>query len=252
MLSKILALAASSLLSLGLAGFLPPPDRGDGPLPHAKKKGERPGPEEDLRKAYGLLHRLRAKGRSADRPEARIRDWTERAVQFYRDGIKAYEQGDQRLAHEYGAIAHDLARAVDHAHNAMLFDRADDDLPAPPAGPDLEEIPGPLPKDLRKVYDRLGDDVDVPGSRFYRDAARDLYNAAKRAAEEGRHERAGELARAAEAMTHVIDHLGHAADKSPWPEPPRPEPKARPKAKAEFDRPEPKKERFDDLLPPSL
>jgi hypothetical protein len=91
---------------------------------------------------------------------------------------------------------------------------------------------------------------------FYRETARDLYNAARRDVEAGRYDRAGELARAADAMTHVIEHLGHAADQSARPEPrepePKPEPKARPKARAEFDRPELKKDRFGDRLPPPL
>jgi hypothetical protein len=41
--------------------------------------------------------------------------------------------------------------------------------------------------------------------------ARDLYRAARRDLEAGREDRGGELARAAEAMTHVTEHLGHVA-----------------------------------------
>ena len=42
-------------------------------------------------------------------------------------------------------------------------------------------------------------------------AARDLYSAARRDMEAGRVERAGEMARAAEAMTHVPEHLYQVA-----------------------------------------
>lgn len=141
---KLAAVTTSILVSLGLAAFVPPGSQGpDGPPPkakiktkgkaEAKKKGEE-GPRGDLRKAYDLLRRLRATDGSGGRPEERIRDWTERATRFYRDGQKALEEGNDFLAHEYGAVAHDLARAADHAHNASLFDRNDPDLPAP-SGP---------------------------------------------------------------------------------------------------------------------
>ncbi|MGA9926630.1 MAG: hypothetical protein WBQ29_24755, partial [Isosphaeraceae bacterium] len=72
----------------------------------------------------------------------------------------------------------------------------------------------------------------------------------------GREERGGELARAAEAMTHVVEHIGHAADgppegrgrlgfrsggrREPPPPPDRPEPK------------EKRAERRDTDLPPPL
>src|SRR5437660_909018 len=127
---KPLVTLTTLVVSLGLAAFLPaqPPGPGRGPLPkakgkeQAKKKGES-GPRGDLTKAYDLLRRLRTQDNAAGRPEQRIRDWTERASKYYRDGLKAYDDGDQFLAHEYGAIAHDLARAGDHARNAALLDR---------------------------------------------------------------------------------------------------------------------------------
>lgn len=71
--------------------------------------------------------------------------------------------------------------------------------------------PGQAHQELQRAYDRIrkareeskGDDA-----KFYLDAARDLYNAARRDAEAGRFDRAAELARAAEALTHVPAHLG--------------------------------------------
>ena len=52
----------------------------------------------------------------------------------------------------------------------------------------------------------------APDSEFYVKESRDLYNAARRDLEAGRQERGGELARSAEAMTHVAEHLAHVAD----------------------------------------
>ncbi|HMB02965.1 MAG TPA: hypothetical protein VKP69_04395, partial [Isosphaeraceae bacterium] len=259
MLGKIFALGASSLLGISLAGFSPPPPPDDGPPPPPKKKGEH-GPGGDLKKAYDLLRRLRSDGRTTGRSEERLRDWTERATKLYRDGLKAHEAGDPRLAHEYGAAAHDLARAIDHARNAAQYERPDPDLPPPPSGPGPEDDEARVRRDLRHAYDRIRDELDDgPGAdqKFYLGAARDLYNAARRDAEAGRQERAGELARAAEAMSHVAEHLGHAADRDRPDEPPPPPDRKRerpePKRKG-FDRPEPpKRERpDDDRLPPPL
>src|SRR4051812_27960397 len=73
---------------------------------------------------------------------------------------------------------------------------------------------------------------------FYRDASKDLYNAARRDASAGRRERAGELARAAEALTHVPEHLARAEDADDRPEPKKE--KAKEKEKAKRDRPEPR------------
>ena len=238
-MTKLLAAAASVLASLGLAGFFPPPPPEDQPPPphkakanekgkekdEPKRKGE-PGPEGDLHRAYDLLRRLRADGSTAGRPEERLRDWTERAVKLFRDGVKAFEEGDRRLAHEYGAAAHDLARAVDHARNAARYDRPDPDLPVPPEGPGPEDEGDRVRHDLYRASERLREIREgepVAGAAFYLDAAKDLYNAARRDAEAGRLERAGELARAAEAITHVAEHLGHAAVAGPndQPEPKR-------------------------------
>jgi hypothetical protein len=99
--------------------------------------------------------------------------------------------------------------------------------------------------ELRKAYDRLreADDRDSNDAEFYLDAARDLYKAARRDADGDRSERALELARAAEAMTHVPEHLGHAADIRPEPAKGKRDRKEAPKAKRE-------RSKGDDLPPP--
>ncbi|MDR3633097.1 MAG: hypothetical protein P4L84_04620 [Isosphaeraceae bacterium] len=248
MILKLLALGATSALGVALAGYFPPPEKREGdPPPPAKKKG---GPAGDLRKAYDGLLRIRAWNRPSGRPEERLRDWTERATKFYRDGVKAQEAGDERLAHEYGAIAAELTRAVDHARNAALTDALDSDLPPPPPGPGPEgDDSERVRRDLGRVYDRLGalrDENTGRDGKFCHEAARDLYNAARRDAEAGRTERAGELARAADAMSHALEHLGHLEDRAPEAKGERPEPKKK------GERPDPKKERRDDALPPPL
>lgn len=73
--------------------------------------------------------------------------------------------------------------------------------------------PAPARQALTRAYERITearaslegveDEEAIKEAKFYLDAARDLYNAARRDAEAGRNERAAELARAAEALTHV-------------------------------------------------
>ena len=216
---KLVATVSSVLISLALAAAMPaqPPPPGGAPLPkakgkgkaEAKKKGERE-PGGELSKAYDLLRRLRADDVSAGRPDERLRDWTDRAAAFYRDGLKSLNAGDMFRAREYGTAAHDLARAVDHSRNAVRYDRPDPDLPAPSDNFGLRDTEDRARTDLYRAYDRLawlGTWQGVPGSEFYVKGARDLYSAARRDMEAGRVERAGELARAAEAMTHVPEHL---------------------------------------------
>lgn len=224
---KAFTLMATSLVGLGLAALLPArgPDEGP-PPPDAKKKGpdakKEHGPAGDLRKVYKALGRLRRDEGRGGPAEERIRDWTRRAAEFYRKGVKALDDGDGRRAHEYGAMAHDLARAAEHAGNAARSDRRDDDLPPPPgAGP--EEDRERTAHHLRHAHDRIREVEDrdpPPEARFYLDAARDLYRAARRDAEAGRLDRAGELACAAEAMSHVPEHLIHLERGPDGPPPP--------------------------------
>lgn len=214
---KLVAAVSSVVLSLGLATLLPgqPPPPGGPPVPKAKgkggakKKAERE-PGGELRKAYDLLRRLRADEVVAGRPEERLRKWTDRAAELYREGLRAQSASDPMLAREYGAAAHDLARAADHARNASRFDRPDPDLPQPSDDFGLEDTKERARRDLNRAYERLGwlgTWQPAAESEVYIKDARDLYNAARRDLQAGRDERAGELARAAEAMTHVPEHL---------------------------------------------
>jgi hypothetical protein len=269
MLVKYLGLGASSLVALMLTAMTPPQGPGGGfpPAPKEKKKKGQEGGE--LRKPYELLRKLRADARNVGRPEERLRDWTERATKFYRDAIRAQQAGDFGTSRIYGAAAHDLARAVDHSRNASLYDVPDNELPAPPDGLGRDDDDERTRRDLYRAFERIRyglDGLPAGESKFYLDAAKDLYNAARRDAEAGRIERAGELARAAEAMSHVPDHLanltpGGRRAEGPGAFEPRPEPKEKKEKKAEKgDRPGPlpKSEppRFapagGDRLPPPL
>ena len=252
---KLLAAAASVLASLGLAGFFPPPPPDDEPPPpprprRTKKAKRRTSPSgraspvpRGTSRAYDLLRRLRADGGTAGRPEERLRDWTERATKLYRDGVKAHE-----------------ARRPPRWPTSTAPRRTT--WPGPsttPATPPATTGPTPTCRPARGSRargrgDRVRRDLTAPTTAsasprgrsrsrvatFYLDAASDLYNAARRDAEAGRQERAGELARAAEAMTHVAEHLGHAAVAGPndQPEPKRlrPAPSPSPDLKRERDR----------------
>jgi hypothetical protein len=239
-LLKILALGTSSLLGLAMAAALPPEPASppkEPPPPKSKKKEDR-GPGGELKKAYDLLRRVRSDSRSTGRPEERLRDWTDRATKFYRTALRSMERGEVREAREFGTAAHDLARAVDHARNAAAFD-LDNDLPPPPEAGGPEDEDERTRRDLRRAYDRISEMKEiqgVPDLPFYLDASKDLYNAARRDATSGRRERSGELARAAEALSHVPEHLARATVDD-RPEPPRA------KGKREDERPEPPKEK---------
>ncbi len=275
-MSKLTALLASAVMALGLVALGPAqpqgPPGGPDAVPRARdrgkikarakgkdarKKAERE-PGGDLRKAYDLLRRLRADQAAAARPDARIRNWTERAVEFYRDGLRAQTAGETQRAREYGAAAHDLARAVDHARNASRYDRPDPDLPAPGVDFGAGDTRVRASRDLYRAYERLvwlgtwrpGTSLEV-----YVNAARDLYNAGRRDLQAGRDERAGELARAAEAMTHVPEHLARAAATGASvlpPPPPPPPPRAEPApAPAPTSTPPAGKPKADHPAPPA-
>jgi hypothetical protein len=255
-MKKLLMLALSGLASVGLAGMLPGTAGSEYDPPDPQKKKGEAGPAGDLRKAYDLLRRVKAADGAGGRPEERLRDWTERAAKLYRRAVSAQEAGDLRQSREYGTAAHDLGRAIEHARNASLHDRTDPDLPPPPERPGPESDADRVRRDLRRAYDRLQEsNFDGPEAKFYLDAARDLYSAARRDAVADRSERAGELARAAEAMTHVPEHLARAAGQErdlPEPKEKAKREKAEPKEKRGKAEPKEKSDRPDDGLPPPL
>ena len=164
----------------------------------AKKKGERE-PRGELRKAYDLLRRLRADDGSRGPPRGaapRLDRPRGQALPRWPEGLRA--RATTFLAREYGAAAHDLARAVDHARNAARFDRR---RPRPAAAlrrlrPRGHRRAGPPRPEPRLRADRLAwaTGKRTPGSEVLRQGGpRPLQRRAAR--RRGRPRRAGRRAR---------------------------------------------------------
>ena len=266
---KLVAAVSSVLVSLGLAAsFQPPPRRrparsqgqtkGKG---EPKKKG---GPADDLRKAYDLL---------TPPPRRRQRHGPSRGA-------------DSRLDRARGQLL-PRRREVVQCRRRFPCPRVRRHRPRPGPGrrprpqrravrpPRLRPAASPdgfgpddsserIRRDLNRAYDRInefGDRDPAPAAGFNR--RRRATSTAPRDAtcEAGREERAGELARAAEAMTHVAEHLGHAADGPPpgrgrlglrtgqRREPPAPLDRPEPKGKT---RPSARESDLPPPLPPGL
>ena len=169
-----------------------------------------------MRKAYDLLRRLRADDGAAGRPEERLREWTNQAAKLYREGLKA----QSARAIWFSPASTGLRLTISPERSTTRGTRRgsigrDPDLPAPSDDFGLEDTRERAVRDLRRAYDRItwlltwraAADAEV-----YVKAARDLYNAARRDLEGRREERAGELARASEAMTHVPEHLAQIGE----------------------------------------
>lgn len=172
-----------------------------------KGKGDK-GPKkgkDNLEKAYNALTDVGAwtEGRGV-RPPRDLAPLIEQAKDLYRDAAKAARDDSLWRADELAAAAHDAARGLVHALRAEA--PAVKGVPAPPAGDTYE-----LDDLLRRTRDRLEDFADVaprgPGRAFF-EAARRLYDQASRAGRDDA--RAIQLARAAEAWTHVGEHLDNA------------------------------------------
>jgi hypothetical protein len=173
-----------------------------------KGKGEK-GPKkgkDNLEKAYNALTDVAAWTEGGGtRPPRDLAPLIDQAKDLYRDAAKAARDDSLWRADELAAAAHDAARGLVHALRADA--PAAKGLPAPPLRDDYE-----LADLLRRTRDRLEDFGDLtprgPGRAFF-DAARRLYDRASRA---GRDDtaRAMQLARAAEAWTHVGEHLDNA------------------------------------------
>jgi hypothetical protein len=197
-----------------------------------KEKGDK-GPKKaknDLQKAYDALTDVATwtEGKKG-RPPRDLAPLIDQAKDLYRDAVRAAREDEPRRADELAKAAHDAARGLVHAL------RAD--------APGVRGIPAPPRRDpyelddlLRRTRERLEDFADTasrgPGRDFL-EAARRLYDQARRA-ERDDTIRAVQLARAAEAWTHVGEHLMQADSPTgyrPPPDrrrPPRPDDRRRP------------------------
>jgi hypothetical protein len=167
-------------------------------------KGPKKG-KDNLEKAYNALTDVGVwtEGRGARLPRD-LAPLIEQAKDLYRDAAKAARDDSSGRADELAAAAHDAARGLVHALRAEA--PVAKGLPAPPTRDNYE-----LSDLLRRTRDRLEDFADVaprgPGRAFF-EAARRLYDQASRAGRDDA--RAIQLARAAEAWTHVGEHLDNA------------------------------------------
>lgn len=235
---------AAGVLTLSLAtepmsAFAQPPkkDKKDGPGPKDGPK-EKDGPKHiaDLRKAYDILsevHPVPKKGGPREDDGRRLFDWAKR---LYRDAVKAAE-GDGPPNPGQSAAAHDAARGLKHWFAATQPPVPDlPKPPAPPAGPRGDDPWEPALGDLRRAKDRLDDAKPEGGpiGKEFLDAARKAYAEGRTAYEAKEFDRAAELARAAEAWSHVGEHLDRAADRRDGPDgkAPPPPPDRRPDEKA--------------------
>lgn len=202
----------------GTATAKPPEPKGP------KGRGPKSKEKDHLQKAYDALTEVSV-WMNADRarPPRDLPKLFDRAKDLYRDAVKASRDDDDRRAAELALASHDAARGLLHALRADAPAVAG--LPAPPRPDDdqLNEL-------MRRTRDRLEDAGETavrgPGREFL-DAARRLHEQARKAGRDDE-ARAIQLARAAEAWTHVGEHLRRADDRDVRREPP-PRPEDRPR-----------------------
>jgi hypothetical protein len=200
------ALAIGGLIEWG-------PATGFTSVAEAKPKGPKGGPKEGpkkgkdhLQKAYDALTDVAVwteRGRA--RPPRDLAPLIDQAKDLYRDAVRAAREDELRRADELAAAAHDAARGLVHALRADTPEVRG--IPVPPRQDDygLNDL-------LWRTRDRLEDTgaLEPRGAgRAFHDAARRFYDRARQA---GRDDtvRATQLARAAEAWTHVGEHLMQA------------------------------------------
>jgi|SRR5579875_1747130 hypothetical protein len=183
-----------------------------------KEKGDK-GPKRgknDLQKAYDALTDVAVwteAGRA--RPPRDLAPLIDQAKDLYRDAVRAAREEELWRADELAKAAHDAARGLVHALRADA--PAVRGIPAPPFRDNYE-----LDDLLRRTRDRL-EDVGAAAprgtGRAFLDAARRFYDQARQAAREDT-SRALQLARAAEAWTHVGEHLMQADARTEYRSPP--------------------------------
>ncbi|HUY35674.1 MAG TPA: hypothetical protein VMV69_23220 [Pirellulales bacterium] len=184
-------------------------ERGEAKPPKPPKEGH---PAHDLRKAYDKLSEVAALlGQERAPPQAA--QLLVRAKELYRSAHEAFRGGDRVRANELAKAAHDAARGLHHLVRATL--PVASDLPAPPeesAGPD--EPLDRAYRELQRARDRFVEfEPATPATgagREFFEAARQVYEQARQAYATADYDKAAELARAAEAWTHVGEHVGRA------------------------------------------
>ena len=196
----------------------------DGKAEKGPKGKEGPGPKgkegpkhiADLRRTYDILTETAAQtrpaGRKKDGPDGDGRRFYDAAKKLYRDAVKAADAGEP-TARELAVAAHDAARGLKHFISATT--PVEPDLPRPPMGRGPEEPWTIALNELQRAKDRLEETGDGQAGREFRDAARKLYADGRAAYEAKDFSKAAELARGAEAWSHVGEHLERAIPGGP-------------------------------------
>jgi hypothetical protein len=205
------------------------PTNGLTSIAEAKPKGPKgdKGPKkgkDHLQKTYEDLTDViaRTEGRRS-RPPRELEPLINQAKDLYRDAVRAVREEEPERAEELAAAAHDAARGLVHAVRADTASVRD--IPAPPRR-DEDELDDVLRRIGERLKDRTEETPRGPG-RAFSDAARRFYDQARKA-EKDDPERAFQLARAAEAWTHVGEHLSRADNRGarrPQPERRREQPR---------------------------
>lgn len=170
------------------------------------------GPDH-LRHAYDTLTEVALLLEHAEGPSAeRAKPLFAEASELYRSALKAREDGQIERAGELGVAANDGGRGLRHLLRATM--KSNVDLPPPPKADDHENAAEKARKDIQRAYDRAskaqGEGYEKQPGKDFRAASRETYNQARSAFEDEDYARAAELAKAAEAWTHVGEHLARA------------------------------------------
>lgn len=177
--------------------------------PPKAPKAPKPGhAARDLHKAYDKLIEVTALLRREPQPP-QTSQLLARAKELYWSGDAANRGGDVFRAGELSKAAHDAARGLHHLIRATL--PPPDDLSAPSSGPDALYGPGDEAyRELLRARDRISltawQTMPAAGREFL-DAARQVYEQSRAAYSVGDFAKAAELGRAAEAWTHVGEHM---------------------------------------------
>ena len=197
---------------------------------------------KDLHKVFEKITDI-AQTPAAGKEASRVFDHAKR---FYRDAVKAYPTEPRRSA-ELASAANDALRGLEHLQRANAkpvtgLPEPPVDFDRPPGGPKgkgppawnagAAAEPGPWSAALGALsvaQERLSSlDTAAPlngPARDMIDAAKTVYGQARTTYEGGEYRKATELARAAEAWSHVPEHLTRAGGDMGEPPPMAPVPK---------------------------
>lgn len=231
-----------SLLIIGVAGLhaQPGPGRRADPLrANEGPAGSQREAADAIQRAYDGLGRSTLLAQSAPRD---ISDLLTRGRDAYQEALSRYQSSDFTGARETAMASADLARAVEQAVTANLFQTGEGQrLPAPPALAGRPNDQGQRAReDLTRVLDhtaRLSEELSphasasaVPQVRALTELSRQFEQRAQTLLAANKPEQAGAMTRAADALLAASDHFvrrawiasGVALPTPPGPPPPGP------------------------------